>query len=96
MRSAIDAHNQIMPDGLGDHALVAAGIAEPVQGGQFLALVGVQAGEGIAAAARGHGVDDVVDLVAEQPLHVEHGAEVLGAPCSGREVAVLAVHRRRP
>ena len=45
--------------------------------GQLAALVGGEAIEGIAAAARLHGVDDAFQLaVAQQALDVEHAAEV--------------------
>ena len=52
---------------------------------------GAQPGEGVPAAARRHGVDDVVDLVAQKPLDVEHGTEMLRYRARPAEVPVLAV-----
>ena len=64
-----------LAEGLADHVLVAAREALPVQAGQLLALVGGQPDEGVAMPAGRHGVGDLVGLLAEQALAVEHRGE---------------------
>src|ERR1700677_3876738 len=65
---------------MGDHELVPARIAEAVQIGELLALVGGKSIERITAAARLRGVDHAIELsiAAQQALHIEHRAEADG------------------
>src|SRR3546814_12374158 len=62
--------------GLADHEFIAARESQAVKVGKFLAFMEGERGKWIAASSRLHRVHHRPDSVTEQPLHIEHQAEM--------------------